>query len=110
MAVLKLSQIVLAGAAPALTDTVIGVTGGTTDNQFTVAQLQTATTASGLGTAGSVFFAGAGGSLAQDNTKFFWDDTNFILKAGTRFQQLVNGVFVNALYPVYNASGDNWFI
>lgn len=33
-------------------------------------------------TAGSVFFAGAAGVLAQNNTRFFWDDTNFNLIAG----------------------------
>ena len=31
-------------------------------------------------TAGSVFFAGAAGILAQDNAGFFWDDTNNVLK------------------------------
>jgi hypothetical protein len=34
-------------------------------------------------TAGSVLFAGAAGILAQDNAKFFWDDTNFRLGIGT---------------------------
>ena len=64
------------------------------------------------GTAGSVLFINPAAVLAQDNASFFWDDTNFILKAGTQLQQLVNGSFVKALYPVYNASyyGDNWFV
>ncbi len=34
-------------------------------------------------TPGSVVFAGAGGGLAQDNTKLFWDDTNDRLGIGT---------------------------
>lgn len=35
------------------------------------------------GTAGSVLFAGVGGILSQDNTNFFWDDTNNFLGLGT---------------------------
>lgn len=42
MAVLKLSQIATAPSPPALTDTVIGVSGTTTDYQYTLAQLQLA--------------------------------------------------------------------
>jgi len=34
-------------------------------------------------TAGSVLFAGASGVLAQDNSNFFWDDTNNRLGIGT---------------------------
>lgn len=34
-------------------------------------------------TQGSVLFAGASGSLAQDNDNFFWDDTNDYLGIGT---------------------------
>jgi hypothetical protein len=34
-------------------------------------------------TPGSVIFAGATGSLAQDNAEFFWDNTNFTLGLGT---------------------------
>ncbi|PIR72190.1 MAG: hypothetical protein COU42_02085, partial [Candidatus Nealsonbacteria bacterium CG10_big_fil_rev_8_21_14_0_10_36_24] len=34
-------------------------------------------------TAGSVVFAGASGILAQDNSNFFWDDTNDRLGIGT---------------------------
>jgi hypothetical protein len=61
------------------------------------------------GTAGSVLFIGAGPVLAQNNADLYWDDTNDILKAGARFQQKVNGTFVNATFPVYHASGTNWF-
>lgn len=35
------------------------------------------------GTAGSVLFVGAGGTLAQDNANFFWDDTNNRLGIGS---------------------------
>lgn len=35
------------------------------------------------GTPGSVLFVGAGSVLAQDNTNFFWDDTNNRLGLGT---------------------------
>jgi len=35
------------------------------------------------GTEGSVLFLGAGGVLAQDNSNFFWDDTNNRLGIGT---------------------------
>lgn len=34
-------------------------------------------------TAGSVVFAGASGVYSQDNSKLFWDDTNFYLGIGT---------------------------
>lgn len=35
------------------------------------------------GTTGSVLFVGAGPVLAQNNAKFFWDNTNFFLGIGT---------------------------
>ena len=34
-------------------------------------------------TQGSVIFAGASGQLTQDNSKFYWDDTNFALGLNT---------------------------
>jgi hypothetical protein len=34
-------------------------------------------------TSGSVFFAGAGGLLSQNNSNFFWDNTNTALDIGT---------------------------
>lgn len=34
-------------------------------------------------TTGSVIFAGSTGGLSQDNSKFFWDDTNLALGIGT---------------------------
>lgn len=39
------------------------------------------------GTIGSVLFIGANTRLAQDNAKFFWDDTNFRLGVGTASPQ-----------------------
>jgi hypothetical protein len=62
------------------------------------------------GTQGSVLFIGAGSVLAQDNANLFWDDTAHILKAGKQIDLQVNGSFVAALYPIYNATADNWFI
>mgnify|MGYP001606601112 CR=1 FL=1 len=52
-------------------------------------------TATGF-TEGSVIFAGASGAFAQDNTNFFWDDTNnqLILGSGT------------ALLPAYTFASD----
>ena len=37
----------------------------------------------GGGTAGSVLFVDGSGDLGQDNTKFYWDDTNHYLGLGT---------------------------
>lgn len=48
--IVKFSQIQLSGTAPALTDTVIGVGGGTTDLRYTLSQVQQ-TLASNIGTA-----------------------------------------------------------
>lgn len=50
MAVLKLSQINPAGIPPASTDTVVGVQGGATDLQYTLAQLQSTILNSSNGT------------------------------------------------------------
>lgn len=44
---------------------------------------QATPSASALFLAGSVIFAGPSGALAQDNTNFFWDDTNNFLGIGT---------------------------
>lgn len=64
-------------------------------------------------TAGSVFFAGTAGVLAQDNANFFWDDTNNDLLLG-RTSHVVSslagrgfGVFraASAEVGVYSASG-----
>ncbi len=56
------------------------------------------------GTAGSVLFI-TGGSLAQDNANFFWDDSLFNLHVGGSY-------FLGshqALFVVPNGSGNNWF-
>src|SRR5437867_2226264 len=39
--------------------------------------------ATGTGTLGSVYFAGTGGAITQDNANFFWDNTNKRLGIGT---------------------------
>lgn len=53
------------------------------------------------GTTGSVLFVGAGSVLAQDNAKFFWDDTNNRLGIGTASPigtaHIVGGSNVDAL-------------
>ncbi len=48
------------------------------------------------GTQGSVLFAGVSGVLAQDNTNFFWDDTNNQLRLGAG----------SASLPSYTFAGD----
>jgi hypothetical protein len=51
-------------------------------------------------TQGSVLFAGAAGVLAQDNTNFFWDDTNDRLGIGTAtpaFSLDINGGTANTI-------------
>lgn len=65
----------IAGASASAQRTTLGV--GTGDSPtFTGATL------SGM-TLGSVLFAGTGGVVSQDNTNFFWDDTNNKLGVGT---------------------------
>ena len=46
-------------------------------------------------TAGSVLFAGTSGVLQQDNTNFFWDDTNNILGIGTNTPKTYSKLTVN---------------
>lgn len=58
---------------------------------------------SGTFTPGSVIFAGAGGQLAQDNAKFFWDNTNYRLGIGTASP-------ANALYVVGNSNTNVGYI
>jgi len=62
------------------------------------------------GTPGSVLFIDGSSNLSQNNTNFFWDDTNKYLKIGSSGTQAV--VYLNtlpALYQIPNASGSNWF-
>jgi hypothetical protein len=55
---------------------------GSTTNRFTGdVEINGSTTLSSM-TEGSVLFAGVGGILSQDNTNFFWDDTNNRLGIG----------------------------
>ena len=58
------------------------VTGTGTDNQVAIWNGTNAIDAFNA-TAGSIFFAGVGGILAQDNANLFWDDSNNRLGIGT---------------------------
>lgn len=57
------------------------ISGAGTDNQVAIWNGTSAIDAFNA-TAGSVFFAGAGGILAQDNANLFWNDTNNRLGIG----------------------------
>lgn len=68
---LTASKVVFTDASKNLTSTgVVGTGQGGTGTSTTFTQ-------------GSVIFAGASGVFSQDNSKFFWDDTNFRLGLGT---------------------------
>ena len=57
-------------------------------------------------TAGSVLFAGASGVYSQDNSNFFWDDSNNRLGLGTAspsYELQVNKAGVSSIYA-YNSS------
>ena len=94
MAGKKISELASLGTTYAATDLfeISKDTGGGTyaSKKITGAELSSSiTTSIAIGdtitsaTAGSVLFAGAAGVLAQDNAKFFWDDTNNRLGIGT---------------------------
>lgn len=100
------------------TVTSIDVSGGTTGLTFSggpVTTSGTITMAGTLGvanggtgtttafTAGSVIFAGASGVYSQDNTNFFWDDSNNRLGIGTATPSVT-------LHIISNISGGNTFI
>ncbi|HFC76863.1 MAG TPA: hypothetical protein ENJ27_01395, partial [Candidatus Moranbacteria bacterium] len=81
------SERVLTGTANQITITDGGANGNVTlstpqDIATTSSPTFSGITLSGL-TAGSAIFTGAGGSISQDNTNFFWDDTNNRLGIGT---------------------------
>lgn len=62
------------------------------------------------GTAGSVLFVGSGGVLAQDNTNFFWDDTNDELRIGgatTQNAKIVSAAAAADAYNLYIDSSTN---
>jgi len=68
------------------------------------------------GTVGSVLFIGTGPVIAQDNTKLFWDDINFILKptnislpATTSTTGIIYSAS-NTLLHTYPTGGNNIFI
>jgi hypothetical protein len=48
-------------------------------------------------TAGSIFFAGAGGLLSQNNSDFFWDNTNNALDIGTNLAGIAGNVNAGVL-------------
>lgn len=59
-------------------------------------------TATGAFTAGSVVFAGASGVYTQDNTNFFWDDSNNRLGIGTATPQTgLNVLLTNATVAIF---------
>ena len=60
-------------------------------------------------TAGSAIFAGASGVLAQDNSNFFWDDTNNTLGIGTNSptgKLHVTGAVTGKALSIFNETGD----
>ena len=71
MAVLKLSQIALAGSPPASSDTVIGVGGGTTDLQYSLSQV--ASTVGGL-----ISLSINTTPITGTTGKMLWDDTGLL--------------------------------
>lgn len=91
MAVSKLSQIAASGGNPATTDTVVGVGGGTTDLQYTLAQL--------AATIGANLSAISGTSLTlSDNATFTTAAKGIVLKQGSNGRV---GTFVaNGATPV----------
>lgn len=76
-----------------LHNTLQSIQGGTTNEYYHLTAAQHAAIASlGTFTQGSVIFAGALGVLAQDNTNFFWDDTNNALLLGSTTAVTQGGV------------------
>jgi hypothetical protein len=55
-------------------------------------------------TAGSVFFAGTSGQIQQDNSNFFWDDTNNRLGIGTNSPQALLHVGAGGDTPTVSAT------
>lgn len=61
-------------------------------------------------TLGSVIFAGTGGILSQDNTNFFWNNTDKRLKVGTGTDTItVNGSTKGSALTVSGQGGGNAF-
>lgn len=71
-------QILAANGSIISAGTGINITGGTISSSAGMSIGGSITSA----TAGSVLFAGTSGVLQQNNTKFFWDNTNFRLGLG----------------------------
>ena len=84
MATIKFSAFTNVAVVPATTQLVGFKAGDTTANyRYDMDQVAAGIFAADSGlTAGSVVFAGVGGVLSQDNTNFFWNDTNNRLGIG----------------------------
>ena len=85
MATIKFSDFSAGGSGTPATARVAGFKNGdaTANYYYTISDLTTMIFASGSGlTEGSVVFAGGSGVLSQDNTNFFWNDTNNRLGIG----------------------------
>ena len=56
-------------------------------------------------TGGSILFAGTSGILQQDNTNFFWDDTNNRLGLGTAIPSTLAELYSSTTNPVLTITG-----
>jgi hypothetical protein len=74
------AQILAADGSVITAGTNITISGGTISSSSTAIAIGGSITSA---TAGSVLFAGTSGVLQQDNSNFFWDDTNNRLGIGT---------------------------
>src|SRR3989339_354245 len=62
-------------------------------------------------TLGSIFFAGTGGAMQQDNANLFWDDTNNRLGIGTTtpfYTLTVEGTVGNGILNIASSSGNSY--
>src|SRR5881296_2803393 len=66
--------------------------------------------ATGTGTLGSVYFAGTGGAITQDNANFFWDNTNKRLGIGTTAPARALEIVKNGAIRFRNAPTDGFDI
>ena len=106
----KLSEIALANTPPASSDTVVGVRGGNTDQQFTLTQLaSTIGGGGGGGTSAVTYYIAANGSDANNGTSQStpWQTithvNSVVVQPGTAFLFRVGDTFSGAL--VASASG-----
>src|SRR3989339_116471 len=62
-------------------------------------------------TLGSIFFAGTGGAMQQDNANLFWDDTNNRLGIGSSspfYTLTVEGTVGNGILNIASSSGNSY--